>query len=94
MNVSLTPELEAFVHQKVATGRYNSASEVIRESLRLLEEEEWTKESRRDEIKKEVLKGYEQIRNGRYIELKNEDELRGYFEQKIKKGRERLKSKE
>ena len=38
MNVSLTPELEQFVASKVATGRYNSASEVIREALRLLEE--------------------------------------------------------
>jgi antitoxin ParD1/3/4 len=38
MNVSLTPELEQFVAGKVATGRYNSASEVLREALRLLEE--------------------------------------------------------
>jgi antitoxin ParD1/3/4 len=38
MNVSLTPELERFVSTKVETGRYNSASEVVREALRLLEE--------------------------------------------------------
>ena len=38
MNVSLTPELEKFVATKVETGRYNSASEVVREALRLLEE--------------------------------------------------------
>ena len=38
MNVSLTPELEKFVSEKVETGRYNSASEVVREALRLLEE--------------------------------------------------------
>ena len=38
MNVSLTPELEKFVHSKVENGRYNSASEVVREALRLLEE--------------------------------------------------------
>jgi antitoxin ParD1/3/4 len=38
MNVSLTPELEQFVAAKVGTGRYNSASEVMREALRLLEE--------------------------------------------------------
>ncbi len=40
MNVSLTPELEKFVEETVATGRYNSASEVVREGLRKLEEEE------------------------------------------------------
>jgi antitoxin ParD1/3/4 len=38
MNVSLTPELEKFVSTKVESGRYNSASEVVREALRLLEE--------------------------------------------------------
>lgn len=36
MNVSLTPALEQFVNDKVATGLYNSVSEVIREALRLL----------------------------------------------------------
>ena len=40
MNVSLTPELEKFVEETVATGRYNSASEVVRASLRKLEESE------------------------------------------------------
>ncbi|HME59029.1 MAG TPA: type II toxin-antitoxin system ParD family antitoxin [Terracidiphilus sp.] len=38
MNVSLTPELDNFVTGKVESGRYNSASEVVREALRLLEE--------------------------------------------------------
>jgi antitoxin ParD1/3/4 len=40
MNVSLTPELAAFVQGRVATGRYRSASEVVRAALRLLEEAE------------------------------------------------------
>ena len=38
MNVSLTPELEKFVDDKVESGLYNNASEVIREGLRLLKE--------------------------------------------------------
>ena len=40
MNLSLTPELERFVQTKVRSGRYNSASEVVREALRLLEQHE------------------------------------------------------
>lgn len=39
-NVSLTPWLEAFIDERVATGRYRSASEVVRAALRLLEEAE------------------------------------------------------
>lgn len=39
-NVSLTPELEALVDRKVASGRYRSASEVVRAALRLLDERE------------------------------------------------------
>jgi antitoxin ParD1/3/4 len=39
-NVSLTPELETFVVERIASGRYRSASEVIRAALRLLERQE------------------------------------------------------
>lgn len=38
MNVSLTPRLEAFVREKVASGLYNNASEVVRDALRLMVE--------------------------------------------------------
>ena len=34
MNVNLTPELVKFVQQRVKAGRYNSASEVVRDALR------------------------------------------------------------
>lgn len=40
MHVSLTPKLEELVRQKVETGLYNNASEVIREALRLLAEQD------------------------------------------------------
>jgi antitoxin ParD1/3/4 len=46
MNVSLTPELETYVSTKVASGRYNSASEVVREALRLLEEHDTARAAR------------------------------------------------
>lgn len=38
MNVNLTPQLEAMVRDKVESGLYNNASEVVREALRLMEE--------------------------------------------------------
>ena len=37
MNVNLTPQLEGLIKEKVATGLYNNASEVVREALRLME---------------------------------------------------------
>jgi antitoxin ParD1/3/4 len=46
MNVSLTQELEKFVDAKVSSGRYTSASEVVREALRLLEEHDATRSAR------------------------------------------------
>ena len=48
MNVSLTPELDQFVAAKVSSGRYTSASEVVREALRLLEETEQSRKAQLD----------------------------------------------
>ncbi len=54
MNVSLTPELEQFVNSKVLSGRDNSASEVIREALRLLEEQEQIRQAQLTAFRREV----------------------------------------
>ncbi len=70
MNVSLTPELENFVNEKVKSGLYNSASEVLRESLRLLKEKDLLKEIQRNELRREIMLGVEQIRNGEFVEVK------------------------
>jgi antitoxin ParD1/3/4 len=54
MNVSLTPALEAFVGNKVGSGRYNSASEVVREALRLLEEHDQARNAQIAAFNKEL----------------------------------------
>jgi len=54
MNVSLTPELEKFVSAKVESGRYNSASEVVREALRLLEEHDEARTAQLAEFNQEL----------------------------------------
>lgn len=64
MNVSLTNELETFVTRLVASGDYHSASEVVRDGLRLLKEREELKQLRLDELRSEVRKGYEQSLRG------------------------------
>lgn len=64
MNVSLTPELEQFVRHKVESGRYLSASEVIREALRLLEERDRLYQARLADLQKEITLGVESADRG------------------------------
>ena len=71
MNVSLTPELEKFVAETVATGRYSSASEVVRASLRLMEEEERWKAYARSKI----AKGLADVEAGRVVSEKQFHDL-------------------
>lgn len=64
MNVSLTPELEKIVTERVTSGRYASASEVIREALRLLEERDQL-----NQLREEVRLGIEQLDRGQHRPL-------------------------
>ena len=68
MNVHLTHELEQLVHNKVETGRYNSASEVVREALRLMEERDQLKTLRKDEIRAKIAQGLESLRLGKGVD--------------------------
>jgi antitoxin ParD1/3/4 len=69
MNVSLTPELELMIHKKVETGMYLSASEVVREALRLLEERDKLQALRFEEIRKEIQLGIDQADRGEVAPL-------------------------
>lgn len=87
MNISLTPELEAYIHQKVKSGMYHSSSEVIREGLRLLKEQDTLQEIRLEALRTEVRKGIEQLERGEYTVYHSGEEVA----QKIKaEGRKRL----
>jgi antitoxin ParD1/3/4 len=67
MNVSLTPELERRIAEKVESGLYTSASEVVRESLRLLFEAEELRERRRARLQDDILLGLAQLDRGEGI---------------------------
>ncbi len=62
MNVSLTPQLEAMIRERVDSGRYASASEVVREGLRLLEERE-----RREHLRALLAVGEDDERQGNLV---------------------------
>ncbi len=65
MNVSLPPELEARVRQRVESGMYGSASEVIREALRLFDAYEQVKTAKLDGLRQDIAKGLSDAQNGR-----------------------------
>ena len=67
MNVSLTPKLEKLVQAKVDSGRYNSASEVVREALRLLEEHDQNRAMRLGEFNQELGRRLESLDRGRSV---------------------------
>jgi antitoxin ParD1/3/4 len=81
MNVSLTPTLQKFVAEKVKTGRYQSASEVVREALRLLEEQDRLHRIRITELRKGLALGMEQIKRG---EVVDGDEVFRRLRQKVR----------
>ena len=57
MNVNLTPHLESLIKQKVASGLYNSASEVVREALRLMEEQDRMREVKLEQLCQDIRDG-------------------------------------
>ena len=57
MNINLTPQLEDMIRQKVASGRYNSASEVVREALRLMEEQDSLRAIKLERLRRDIQEG-------------------------------------
>ena len=68
MNVNLTPELETLVQNTVKTGRYNSASEVVRDALRLFEQRERIRELQIRDIRKKIDEGWRSLERGEGID--------------------------
>ena len=64
MNVSLTPEFEAFVGEKVRSGSYTTASEVVRAGLRLLQEHDAEQLARLEALREDVRAGLAQLKRG------------------------------
>jgi len=106
MNVSITDHLAGYVRRKVKSGRYNSVSEVVRDALRRMEDEEAREirlahptvqdivgnltEQQHDSIKQRVRAGIESVKSGEYVDYLGSDGLQELAAGVKKRGRARL----
>lgn len=72
MNISLTKEFEHYVTKKVESGLYHSASEVIRDGLRLMKERDELHQSKLAELRRDIAIAVDQADSGK-VQPFNED---------------------
>ncbi|MGH9855409.1 MAG: type II toxin-antitoxin system ParD family antitoxin [Blastocatellia bacterium] len=87
MTITITPEIEEFVSERVRSGAYASATDVILVSLRLLE----AQEQKLAQLKRDIRAGVDDIQQGRYKTYTTEAELESLAAEIISRGEERLK---
>lgn len=75
MNITITGELEELINEQLKSGLFDSPSQVIREGLRLLREQNQLREIRREELRREIQKGIDDIREGRFKTYNSADEM-------------------
>ncbi len=72
MNVSLTDEQVRFIQQRVKTGRYRTAAEVVREALRILMQQESAERREftawREEVRRKIDAGLDQAERGQLVD--------------------------
>lgn len=86
MPEAVPPELQRFVEQELASGRYQSAEEVVAEGLRLL------RERKLYELRNDIDAGVEQLDRGEGIELEDEEAIQRFFDDIKARGRIRLEA--
>ena len=73
MTIALPTELEELVNAKIQSGQYHSAGEVIRESLRLLEEKDMLRQIKLEQLRKDIAAAVEEEERGDVALLDVED---------------------
>ncbi len=84
-NVVLTEQQEIFVGQLVETGRYQNASEVLRDGLRLPEDRVKRREAEPADISAGVIAGFDQVERGEFAEGSGEEAIKRAFERAVRK---------
>lgn len=86
MNISITSQLASFVRGRVKSGRYNNASEVVREALRLMEERELA------QLRAAIQEGINAVERGEYTDY-DDGSVGGLIEEVKATGRQLLKAR-
>ena len=94
MNVSLTPELEKYIQKQVSSQRYQTASEVVRQAIRMMQQTEVYDQARLEALRQDVQIGLDDIERGDYIEIRNEKDQQALFDRITREGRARLAAKQ
>jgi antitoxin ParD1/3/4 len=79
VHVSLTPKLEDLVREKVDSGLYNNASEVIREALRLMQEHDAIRRLKLERLREELARGEADLAAGRSLVLAGDEDIEAFF---------------
>jgi putative addiction module CopG family antidote len=86
MIVTLPAEIEKIVAEKISSsGAYQSADEVISKSVRLLE----AKEKGTEALRREIMRGFEDIQEGRFSTVSSDEELDAFSDDIIRQAKER-----
>ena len=84
-NVVLTDRQEAFVGELVEAGRYQNASEVLRDGLRLLEDKVQHRQAELADIQAGIILGYDQVERGEFAEGSGEEAIERAFKRAVYK---------
>lgn len=83
VNISITPELDAFLQSRVQSGRYQTTSEVVREAIRLFERQESERDEGQRQLRAKLERGAAEVGRGEFLDGDEVfDELRAMIDER------------
>jgi antitoxin ParD1/3/4 len=80
-NVNLTEHFDRFIDKGITSGRFSNASEVVREGLRLLEQQEQEDKAKLDWLRAAAKDGFDAAERGDYVALNSREDLDAFLDQ-------------
>jgi antitoxin ParD1/3/4 len=92
-NVNLTEHFDRFVEGKIRAGRYGSASEIMREGLRLLEQRDEEEQIKLEWLRNAAEEGFDQLDRGDGLEFRSMKTLGQHIDQLGREASDNRRSK-